>query len=74
MSPLLAEAGAVGAWQVLFFAALGAWLVGGAVRRERVGGHGAGAEAVDAVARPGYLAAVGAVLLFSAVAACWPFF
>ena len=60
-------------WQWLFFAALGAWLVGGAVR----------APVTDAAAAPAcgeppatdagrwYLLAVGGVLLVCTLAACW---
>ena len=74
--PAAASGGGIGpgAWQLLFFAALGAWLVSGAVRSESVPAaptDGPADGAASGVARPGYLAAVGATLLFSAAAACW---
>ena len=69
---IAAAGGGAEPWQWLFFAALGAWLVGGAVR-----------PAVSAAGTPGcgvapatdggrwYLAAVGGVLLACTLAACW---
>ena len=68
-------------WQWVFFAALGAWLVGGAVRRPVVAagpagpagpaavGGGAGGDD-DTIGR-WYLAVVGTALLAGAVGATW---
>ena len=61
-------------WQWLFFAALGAWLVGGA-GRPAVSAAGGEAPARDVPpatdAGRWYLMAVGAVLLLCTLAACW---
>ena len=62
-------------WQWVFFAALGAWLVGGAVRPDAV--PAAEASPADRGVPPAtdagrwYLIAVGGVLLCCTLAACW---
>ena len=76
LCPLLATAGASDPWQWLFFAALGAWLVGGAVRPDAVPA-GPPRPTPDCGVPPAtdagrwYLAAVGGVLLICTLAACW---
>ena len=64
--------GASEPWQWLFFAALGAWLVGGAVRPpvSPAATPGCGVPAATDAGR-WYLLAVGCVLTVCTLAACW---
>ena len=59
-------------WQWLFFAALGAWLVGGAVRPTATAAATPECGVPPATdAGRWYLLAVGGVLLACTLAACW---